>query len=244
MVRSALVIVAVLASAPVALAGGGPEGPRFGYGPQVNEARAVLFCDALKARPRAQQTCLVTQLLRLVRRTNDPAAELPRIDRYAHSTGGLLLQSCHILMHSVGQRFAAGRKLSLGDLNDVLPRSNDPSCSAGFAHGLIIYLGPQLDRAGPRAAEAACSKVATRYRRYSCVHGLGHAYMRLSGERFAVALKACTVLGPVNAPDCAQGVFHDYWITLGDRPQAQLPWGAGTATQVAYRSPRHFSVMT
>src|SRR2546430_1351971 len=181
MVRSALVTLVLLAAAPAALAGGGPEGPRLGYGPQVKEARAVLFCNALAARPQAQRSCLVKQLLRLVVSTNDPAAELPRIDRYAHSSGGMLLQSCHILMHSVGQRFAARRKLSLGDLNAVLPRSNDPSCSAGFAHGLIIYLGPQLERAGPRAATAACSKVETRYRRYSCVHGLGHAYMRLAG---------------------------------------------------------------
>jgi hypothetical protein len=143
-------------------------------------------------------------------------------------------------MHAVGLRFAAARKLSLGDLNTVLPRSNDPSCSAGFAHGMIIYLGPQLSRAGPKAAEAACAKVETRYRRYSCVHGLGHAYMRLSGERFRVALDACTALGAVNGPDCAQGVFHDYWITLGDRPAARLPWGAGSATQAAYQLCSHY----
>jgi hypothetical protein len=237
MVRSALAIASVLgaALAPVALAGGGPDGPRLGYGPQVQEARAVLYCDAKAAHPAAQRTCLATQLLRLVERTGDPAAELPRIDRYAHSVGGLLLDSCHIIMHSVGQRYAAARRLTLGELNQVLPRSNDPSCSAGFAHGMIIYLGPQLTRAGPRAAEAACARAGTRYRRYSCIHGLGHAYMRLSGERFGIALDACKGLGPVNAPDCAQGVFHDYWITLGDRTRADVPWGAGSATQIAYQ---------
>ena len=65
--------------------------------------------------------------------------------------------------------------------------------------------------------------------------------MRLSGERFAIALRACTALGPTNAPDCAQGVFHDYWITLGDRPTTRLPWGAGSATQVAYQLCSHYA---
>src|SRR5262245_38732199 len=141
MVRNAFVVLAVLVAAPVALAGGGPEGPKLGYGAQVREARPVLFCKTFEGRAATQRSCLVRQLLRLVETTNDPADELPRIDRYARSTSGLL-GICHGIMHSVGIRFAAARKLTLGDLNKVLPRSNDPGCSAGFAHGMIIYLGP------------------------------------------------------------------------------------------------------
>jgi len=238
-VRFLLVILAALAAASAALAGGGPEGPSLGYGAQVREARPVLFCKAFEARPAAQRACLVKQLLRLVETTNDPATELPRIDRYARSTGSLLAV-CHGIMHSVGIQFAAARKLSLGDLNTVLPRSNDPGCSAGFAHGMIIYLGPQLRQAGSKAALVACGKPSTRYQRYSCVHGLGHAYMRLSGERLAVGLKTCSALGPRNGPDCAQGAFHDYWIALGDRPSRRLPWGADSATQVAYQLCSHY----
>ena len=237
--RFLIVILAALTTAPAALAGGGPDGPRLGFGAQVREARPVLFCKAFEARPAAQRSCLVEQLLRLIETTNDPATELPRIDRYARSTDSLLAV-CHGIMHSVGIRFAAARKLTLGDLNTVLPRSNDPGCSAGFAHGMIIYLGPQLRQAGPKAALVACAKPSTRYERYSCVHGLGHAYMRLSGERLGVGLKACSALGPKNGPDCAQGVFHDYWISLGDRPSRRLPWGAGSAAQTAYQLCSHY----
>src|SRR5262249_20770614 len=143
-----------------------------------------------------------------------PSRELPRIDAFAHRTGGYLEESCHILMHTVGRTYAADRRLTLAQLQGVLPRSNHPSCSAGFAPGLITYLGPQVLQAGPRGALAMCDRSRTRYERYSCVHGLGHAYMRTYMEALPIALHACRALGPTAAQDCAQGAFHDYWFSL------------------------------
>jgi hypothetical protein len=216
-------IAAAAAAAGSAHAGGGANGPTFGYGPYVREARAFLFCRIYDKRPARYRTCLSDQALALVVKTHNPARELPRIDRYAHSVGGFLDANCHILMHSVGRRYARHIHLTLGRLRDYLPRTNDPGCSAGFGHGLIMELGPQIVRMGPQGAAAACRRASTRYQRYSCVHGLGHAYMRLFSELVAPSLAACTALGPADAADCAQGAFHDYWIAVAGLDQTHRP---------------------
>jgi hypothetical protein len=215
-------------AAATALAGGGVQGPTFGYGRYVREARAFRFCDNFTRRPARFRTCLSDQALWLVVHTHDPARELPRIDRYAHGVGGFLNDNCHILMHPVGRRYARMIHLTLARLRDYLPRSNDPGCSAGFGHGLIMELGPQIVRMGPAGAAAACRKASTRYQRYSCVHGLGHAYMRLFGELVGPSLAACSALGADDAADCAQGAFHDYWIAVAGFDQTKRP--AATTT--------------
>jgi hypothetical protein len=225
-------IAAAAAAAGSALAGGGAGGPAFGYGPYVREARAFLFCHAFDKRPAHYRTCLSDQALALVVKTHNPARELPRIDRYAHSVGGYLDANCHILMHPVGRRYARRVHLTLDRLRNYLPRSNDPGCSAGFGHGLIMELGPQIVRMGPQGAAAACRRASTRYQRYSCVHGLGHAYMRLFGELVAPSLAACTALGPANAADCAQGAFHDYWIAVAGLDQTHRPTHTTTSPRV------------
>ena len=40
-------------------------------------------------------------------------------------------------MHEVGRRYGAEHHVTLGDLMDYIPRSNDPTCSAGFGMGLV-----------------------------------------------------------------------------------------------------------
>jgi hypothetical protein len=220
---AAAAVAAAGFAATAALGGGGFQGPSFGYGPYVREARAFRLCDSLTRRPARFRTCLSDQAFWLVTHTRGSARELPRIDRYAHSVGGFLENNCHILMHPVGRRYARRVHLTLARLRDYLPRSNDPGCSAGFGHGLIMELGPQIVRMGPKGAAEACRKASTRYQRYSCVHGLGHAYMRLFGELVGPALGACSALGPTDAADCAQGAFHDYWIAVAGLDQTRRP---------------------
>src|ERR671926_470781 len=228
LVAAAMVAAAGLA-ATAALGGGGFQGPTFGYGRYVREARAFRFCDVFTRQPARYRTCLSDQALWLVVHTHDPARELPRIDRYAHSVGGFLDNNCHILMHPVGRRYARRVHLTLARLRDYLPRSNDPGCSAGFGHGMIMELGPQIVRMGPKGATAACPQASTRYQRHSCVHGLGHAYMRLFGELVGAALGACSALGPTDAADCAQGAFHDSWIAVAGLDQTKRPAGTETS---------------
>ena len=59
-----------------------------------------------------------------------------------------------------------------------------------------------------------CAELPTRYRQYTCVHGLGHALLRAYHGDLGQAVRACRALQRDYAPDCAQGVFHDYWISL------------------------------
>ena len=240
--RFSPVVVAALAvlALPFPAAGNGGGDPTFGYGPQIREARAVRYCDGFNRRPARHRACLQDQLVRLLVETGNPARELPRIDRYTHAQGGYLEQACHVLMHGVGRRYGRLEHVTLGRLQDYLPRTNDPGCSAGFGHGLLMALGPQLVQRGPRAAARECDLGATRYQRYSCIHGLGHAYMRLYSELLPLALGACRELGAVNAPDCGQGAFHDYWIALSGLDATKRPTVVASPRKLCGRQPALF----
>jgi hypothetical protein len=233
--RLAMVLVAALAivAPPGASAGGGPGGGQFGYGPYVREARAVLGCATFDHEKVGRyRSCLEDHFLQLIEYTHDPADELPRIDAYVHTLLGWLPANCHIVMHNVGRRYAVAAHVTLENLLHYLPKSNDPGCSAGFAHGLLIALGPQILKLGPRGAAAECARAATRYQRYSCVHGLGHAYARIYMDYPAPALASCKLLGPADAPDCAQGVFHDYWIAVSGLDASHRHNGMTTSPRV------------
>ena len=163
---------------------------------------------------RAKDRCYVRRLLAYVESSRDPATELPRIDRRVRAGGGYLAANCHMLMHEVGRTYARSHRLTLATLQRHVPRSNDPGCSAGFGMGLIMYLGPQILEFGGRGAIRTCLRLPTRFRTYTCIHGLGHAYMRAYHGHLEDAVAACVRGGRPHMVDCAQGAFHDYWISL------------------------------
>jgi len=160
-----------------------------------------------------QWRCYVRMLLADIDRSHNPAVELPKIDKRARDAGTSLESMCHPLMHEVGRRYGAEHHVTLADLMDFIPRSNDPTCSAGFGMGLVMYLGPQIILTGGKSALKQCMRLPTRYRSYTCVHGIGHALMRGYHGRLRQSVAACRKLGE-QGPDCAQGAFHDYWISL------------------------------
>src|SRR5206468_1320596 len=84
----------------------------------------------------AKDACYLRLLEQTVDRSGNPATELPRIDRLARSAGTALYGRCHLLMHTVGRQWAAKHHLTIEQLQNVEPRSNDPGCSAGFGMGL------------------------------------------------------------------------------------------------------------
>ena len=205
-------------------------GASRGGGSPHDAARPWLWqCEQIRGEePRYR--CYVRLLLADVEASRDPARELPRIDRRARLAGTSLAGSCHVLMHEVGRRYAARHRLTLATLQDAVPRSNDPTCSAGFGMGLIMQLGPELiGRGGAKAAVRTCLRLPTRYRSYTCVHGLGHALMRGFHGRLRQSVVACRRLGPREAPDCAQGAFHDYWISLRGADGTTRPTRADTS---------------
>ena len=152
----------------------------------------------------------------------DPRPAVQRIAALAWETGGFLLPNCHGIMHTVGRDYARDHGVSPATLMDYLPQTNDPGCPAGFAHGLVTAVAPDLDPADPAGAAATCAKARTRYQRYSCTHGFGHAFMRMHGDELEPALAMCRALGDNAAPDCAQGAYHDYWFAVAGLDDAKL----------------------
>jgi hypothetical protein len=233
--RAALLLLAAAAvsagsaAAAVLLAGdGGEERPA---------AVDMSACRGLLAE--TAQACLADAFAAAVAGRDDPRPPVAAIEAEVRAAGGFVLSSCHGVMHTVGRTYARDEGLELGDLADVLPRSNDPGCSAGFAHGLVTGVAPSIDVRRPGEANEVCAEAGTRYRRYSCVHGLGHAFMRLHGDRLEPALALCTALGEP-APDCAQGAYHDYWLAAAGADGASLPGRAQAPRALCAAQPARF----
>ena len=170
----------------------------------------------------AARECFIRKFQALVDGRDDPRPAVQAISELAQSEGGFLLSNCHVVMHTVGRTYARDADVSLASLMDNLPQSNDPGCSAGFAHGLVTGVAPDIDPSKPGEAATACADAGTRFQRYSCVHGVGHAFMRLYADQLEPALELCVALGPDVAPDCAQGAYHDYWFAVKGADDATL----------------------
>jgi hypothetical protein len=162
----------------------------------------------------AGRACYTREIRVVVDRARDPLAAVDRITAAAYADkSGFLLANCHGIMHTIGREWGVAHHLKLDQLIDHLPRSNDPGCAAGYAHGLVTAVAPQIGKDGARTAEEVCNQATTRYERYSCLHGFGHAFMRVSLDLLPAALHMCEQLG-ADAPDCAQGAYHDYWFSV------------------------------
>jgi hypothetical protein len=169
------------------------------------------------------RACYAAALAQIMRDSGDPSTGLEEIAVEAYTEpSGRLLGDCHGLMHMVGREYAAEHGVTLENLMTYLPQTNEPGCSAGFAHGLVTAVAPEIDLGDPSASAAVCDEAGTRYRRYSCVHGFGHAFMRLVREDLTEALALCSALG-ADAPDCSQGAFHDYWFAVAGADDAERP---------------------
>jgi hypothetical protein len=178
-------------------------------------------CDSIVAGD--ARDCYTREILAMVEDRDDPRPAVEAITKASRRDRGFLLANCHVVMHTVGRTYAREAGVTLATLMDYLPRGNDPGCAAGFAHGLVTGVGPDIDPNRPRDALRVCGDAGTRFQRYSCIHGFGHAFMRIYGDRLELALPMCGALGPGSAPDCAQGVYHDYWFAVLGADDAPRP---------------------
>jgi hypothetical protein len=177
----------------------------------------------------AGRTCYSKALAKIVDGAADPLAAVEGITSAAYADkSGFLLANCHGIMHTVAREYALRTHLTLAKLMDNLPRTNDPGCSAGYAHGLVTAVAPQIEAQGPKVANRLCETSETRYQRYSCTHGFGHAFMRLNNDNPRPALQMCRQLGSAAAPDCSQGVYHDYWFAVNGLDATSKPEDAET----------------
>jgi hypothetical protein len=188
-----------------------------GSAPETTDASQCAGLEATRAR-----ACYMRAFTDMVEGRDDPKPTVDTIAASAWEQGGFLLSNCHGIMHTVGRTYAGRAGVSLSTLMDYLPRSNDPGCTAGFAHGLVTGVAPDIDARHPAKTAAVCGNAGTRYQRYSCTHGFGHAFMRIYDDRLAPALGLCRRLGPRAAPDCAQGAYHDYWFAVIGADDATL----------------------
>jgi hypothetical protein len=92
--------------------------------------------------------------------------------------------------------------------------------------GLVMHLG--RSSCSSLAHPPTCTELPTRFREYTCIHGSGHAFMRGYHGRLETAVGACKTLGRRFTPDCAQGAFHDYWISLSGGDGTTRPKWADT----------------
>jgi hypothetical protein len=189
-----------------------------GSAPQATDPSQCRGLEAARAR-----ACYLRAFTVIVEAQDDPRPALETIADSAWSESGFLLTNCHGIMHTVGRTYAARAGVTVSTLMDHLPRSNDPGCTAGFAHGLVTGVAPDIDPTRADRAATVCGNAGTRYQRYSCTHGFGHAFMRLNDDRLAPALDLCRSLGARAAPDCAQGAYHDYWFAVVGADDATLP---------------------
>jgi hypothetical protein len=215
-VRRFALLLVLLSLIQAGAASAGPPLGGFLEGSNDGKTTYLSRCSLLRGDQKVWN-CYVTRLFADVEKSGDPAHELPRIDVKVRAGGGYLESACHMMMHQVGRMYARKHHITLANLQRYLPRSNDPGCSAGFGMGMVLTLGPQIGHLGPQGAIKLCMQAPTRYRSYTCVHTLGHAYMRLYHEQLPFAVEACRALPSSQAPDCAQGAYHDYWLSIAGR---------------------------
>jgi hypothetical protein len=210
-----------LVGVAVAVVGGGKEPARDRAAPAA--ARAPDLAECRRLGDDLARACYTREYLAMVRGRKDPRPVVKAIADNAWKEGPSLVANCHGIMHTVGRTYASEAGLELATLMDYLPQSNDAGCTAGFAHGMVTAIAPDIDATRPGEAVRVCGSAKTRYQNYSCIHGFGHAFMRIYGDKLEPALHLCRALGPRAAADCAQGAYHDYWFAVVGADDATLP---------------------
>ena len=235
--RSLLGFVAVAA---ILLAAAGVAGAVFigdGRPDPPPQLRALDLASCRDLEGEEARGCFAQRFLSVLDGRDDPRPGVQAISDLAWDEGGFLLTNCHVIMHTVGRRYARDGDVTLANLMEHLPLSNDPGCSAGFAHGLVTGVAPDLDPSHPAESASVCADADTRWQRYSCVHGFGHAFMRLYADQLKPALELCVELGADTAPDCAQGAYHDYWLAVIGADDTTLQGPARDRSAAALRRP-------
>ena len=178
--------------------------------------------------PDASRDCWTREFLAAVEGRDDPRPAVAAIADAAWREGGFLLSSCHGLMHTVGRTYAREAGITLAKLMDYLPRSNDPGCSAGFAHGLVTGVAPQIEPRRPARRRQSAQRPARAISATAACTASGTRSCGSNNDSSRRRCALCRALGPAPAPDCAQGAYHDYWFAVDGADDASLPDGAVT----------------
>jgi hypothetical protein len=135
----------------------------------------VRDCSRVSAVPK-RDVCYERVALRLLDR--EGGAGIDHLEAIA-KRDKRLGERCHLVMHSASAKFAHKVDVTAKTLASYLPRSSSVNCPAGFTHGLMIYALEDVDPADASGILPACTREPSRILQINCIHGLGHAFMRL-----------------------------------------------------------------
>jgi hypothetical protein len=168
-------------------------------------------------------SCIAKVVTAQLKEDPNPASLIPKFDREVSRRGGQWPNDCHPAMHLTGSDWAKSHHVTLINLQEYLPRSNSNNCSAGFAHGMISVLGLNPAKA-VAMMKSVCAKTESRAIQFACIHGIGHGLRRTMGSP-SVALKGCAALPAAAVSDCAQGIYHDFFMAVLEAPDVNKPLG-------------------
>jgi len=168
-------------------------------------------------------SCIAKVVTAQLKEDPSPASLIPKFDREVSRRGGQWPNDCHPAMHLAGSDWAKANHVSLSTLQQYLPHSDSNNCSAGFAHGMISVLGLDPEKAKAMMVKV-CIKTDSRAIEFACIHGIGHGLRRTMGSP-SVALKGCAALPAAASSDCAQGIYHDFFMAVLEAPDANKPLG-------------------
>ena len=202
-----LLVALVLVFATVAASPGAAAGPPTGSGaragaPSPDELRA---CFA----GRTPETCL-DGLFRRYLATHSTAEALRLLTAYEAAHVDLRL-GCHPIVHAIGRETFRIK----GTIHDAFAAC-DGTCHSGCYHGAVERFlgggtGGHVSQADLEAKAAEiCRAPASRYMKFQCLHGLGHALLYFSGYQLDTALAVCESLqDPFAQRSCYGGVFME-----------------------------------
>ena len=143
-------------------------------------------------------------------------------------------------MHWVGRTYATEHHVTLASLA-ALPAADERSRLLGRLRARAdLGARPGAPGLEPEGRGAGLRPLADALPAHSCVHGLGHAYMRAYMEALPLALRLCGRLPQRDVVDCAQGAFHDYWFAEGRLDGIQAAGAPKTPRQLCGAQPARF----
>lgn len=164
-------------------------------------------CNNLNTRTQNSYSCYKKELNDIVSQT-DPEHATSFIQQQ-YTSVAYVKSNCHQLMHIVGR--AAYAKYN--DLAETFTHGSQ-YCNGGYYHGLSEQLGNENGLAYlKQSANKLCMPIAAKKGRYSfyhynCVHGMGHAFMEVTGGELFDSLSGCDLIKDSwERSSCYGGVF-------------------------------------
>jgi hypothetical protein len=119
------------------------------------------------------------------------------------NTNSRLENSCHSIVHSIGQKAYEVLK----SVPDAL-LFQDTVCNSGYTHGVLESYFNSIDEI-TSDIEKVCSNTNNDFQAWQCYHGIGHGFMFFTNNELNLSLDYCGQLNSKDAEACANGVLME-----------------------------------